>query len=227
MDSSPLALFLLDPIIFILGCYVLFSLFLFGRGLFCGWLCPFGALQEFMGLISKKLSIPQWKIKPNRHKQLQKIKYIALAVILTASFFSLTYGEILAELEPFKTSITLYFIREWQYVVYALILLVLGLKIHKFYCRYLCPLGACLAVLGSIPVFNWLTRRAECGTPCQNCRMNCEIDAINKQGVINMRECVQCLECIVINSNPTLCAIEVAETKKQKRKTNYIQAAPE
>lgn len=225
LDGSSLALFLLDPIIFILGCYVLLSLLLFGRGLFCGWLCPFGALQEFMGLISKKLSIPQWKIKPKWHKQLQKIKYLALVVILSASFFSLTYGEVLAELEPFKTSITLYFIREWQYVAYALLLLILALKTHKFYCRYLCPLGACLAVLGAIPVFNWLTRRAECGYPCQNCKMNCEIDAINKQGVINMRECVQCLECIVINSNPALCAIEVAETKKQKRKANYIEVS--
>jgi len=223
MDGSSLDLFLLDPIIFILGCYVLISLILFGRGLFCGWLCPFGALQEFAGLLGKKLNIKLWKIKPIWHNRLQKLKYILLASILGASFYSLTLGEVLAELEPFKTSMTLYFIREWQYVIYAVILLLLALKVHKFYCRYLCPLGASLAILGAIPIFNWLTRRAECGSPCQNCRMNCEIDAINKQGKINMRECVQCLECIVINNNPKLCAIEVAETKKQKRKTHYIE----
>ena len=223
IDGSSLDLFLLDPIIFILGCYVLTSLIIFGRGLFCGWLCPFGALQEFAGLISKKLNIKQWKIKTLWHKRLQKLKYLLLFVIIGASFYSLTLGETLAELEPFKTSITLYFYREWQYVLYAIILLLLALKVHKFYCRYLCPLGASLAILGAFPIFNWLTRRAECGSPCQNCRMNCEIDAINKQGKIDMRECVQCLECIVINNNPTLCAIEVAETKKQKRKVRYIE----
>lgn len=223
MDGSSLDLFLLDPIIFILGCYVLISLVLFGRGLFCGWLCPFGALQEFVGLLGKKLNIKLWKIKPTWHNRLQKLKYILLAGIMGASFYSLTLGEVLAELEPFKTSMTLYVVREWQYVIYAVILLLLALKVHKFYCRYLCPLGASLAILGAIPIFNWLTRRAECGSPCQNCRMNCEIDAINKQGKINMRECVQCLECIVINNNPKLCAIEVAETKKQKRKAQYIE----
>ena len=120
--------------------------------------------------------------------------------------------------EPFKTSITLYFIREWQYVIYALILLLLAMKVHKFYCRYLCPLGASLAILGAFPIFNWLTRRAECGTPCQNCRVNCEIDAISKEGDIDMKECVQCLECIVINYNPTLCAIEVADTKRKNKR---------
>ncbi|MGH1462056.1 MAG: 4Fe-4S binding protein [Neptuniibacter sp.] len=223
IDGSSLDLFLLDPVIFILGCYVLTSLILFGRGLFCGWLCPFGALQEFVGLLGKKLNIKPWKIKPTWHNRLQKLKYILLAGIIGASFYSLTLGEELAELEPFKTSMTLYFIREWQYVIYAVILLLLALKVHKFYCRYLCPLGASLAILGVIPIFNWLTRRAECGSPCQNCRMNCEIDAINKQGKINMRECVQCLECIVINNNPKLCAIEVAETKKQRRKAQYIE----
>ena len=222
LDGSSFDLFLLDPIIFILGCYVLVSLILFGRGLFCGWLCPFGALQEFSGWVGKKLNISQLMIKKSWHTTPQKLKYLLLAIIIGASFYSLTLAETLAEIEPFKTSITLYFIRDWQYVIYALILLILALKVHKFYCRYLCPLGACLAILGAMPIFNWLTRRAECGSPCQNCRMNCEIDAINEQGKIDMRECVQCLECIVINNNPTLCAIEVAETKKQKRKARYI-----
>ncbi len=218
MEGASLTSFLLDPIISILWCYVLISLIFFGRGLFCGWLCPFGALQEFAGILATKLKIKRWKIKPTWHNRLQKLKYVLLISIIGATFYSLALGETLAELEPFKTSITLYFIREWQYVIYALILLLLAMKVHKFYCRYLCPLGASLAILGAFPIFNWLTRRAECGTPCQNCRVNCEIDAISKEGDIDMKECVQCLECIVINYNPTLCAIEVADTKRKNKR---------
>ncbi|MDO6592226.1 4Fe-4S binding protein [Neptuniibacter sp. 1_MG-2023] len=219
IEGISLTSFLLDPIVSILWCYVLFSLILFGRGLFCGWLCPFGAIQEFAGLLAKKLKIKRWKIKPKWHNQLQKLKYVLLIGIIGASFYSLALGETLAELEPFKTSVTLYFIREWQYVIYAIILILLAMKVHKFYCRYLCPLGASLAILGAFPIFNWLTRRAECGSPCQNCRNNCEIDAIDKQGKIDMKECVQCLECIVINYNPTLCAIEVADTKRKSKQS--------
>lgn len=222
MDGASLTPFLLDPMISILWCFVLVTLVLFGRGVFCGWLCPFGALQELTGKLAEKLNIKKWKIKTKRHNQLQKLKYLLLIMIIGTSFFSLSLGSTLAELEPFKTSITLFFIREWQYVIYAAVLLLLSMKIHKFYCRYLCPLGASLALLGAFPIFNWLTRRAECGSPCQNCRTSCEIDAINKQGDINMKECIQCLECIVINSSPTLCAIEVVATKKRKRKERII-----
>ena len=104
-----LEVFLLDPVIFILWVFVFISLFIFGRGLFCGWLCPFGALQEMMGLLAKKLSIRQIKISPKHHKQAQKIKYIILFILVGTSFYSLSLAEKLAEVEPFKTSITLNF----------------------------------------------------------------------------------------------------------------------
>ena len=157
------------------------------------------------------------------HNHLQKLKYLLLVILIGGSFDSLTLGTTLSELEPFKTSITLYFMREWQYVIYAVILLLMAMKIHKFYCRYLCPLGAFFALLGAFPIFNWLTRRAECGTPCQKCRVNCEIDAISKQGDIDMKECIQCLECVVINSSPTLCATEVVIIRKRRRKERLIE----
>ena len=223
IDGASLTPFLLDPMISILWCFVLVSLVFFGRGLFCGWLCPFGALQELVSIIATKLNVKKWKVSKKWHKHLQKLKYFILIIILIGSFFSFTLGEMLAEIEPFKTSITLYFIREWQYVLYAATLLLVAMKVHKFYCRYLCPLGALLALLGAFPIFNWLTRRAECGNPCQKCRTNCEIDAITKQGDIDIKECVQCLECVVINSSPTLCAIEVVTTKKRQRKERLIE----
>ena len=110
--------FLLDPIIFILWVFVFISLFLWGRGLFCGWLCPFGALQEFAGLVASKLKIKQIKIKPQHHKAAQKIKYVILIGLVGCSFYSLTLAEKLAEVEPFKTSITLNFVRYWPFVLY-------------------------------------------------------------------------------------------------------------
>ena len=208
VDGFKIEVFLLDPIIFILWVFVFISLFIFGRGLFCGWLCPFGALQEMMGLLAKKLSIRQIKISPKHHSYAQKIKYIILFVLVGTSFYSLTLAEQLAEIEPFKTSITLNFVRYWPFVLYAVLLLVLSLKIHKFYCRYLCPLGAGLAILGRFPLLKWLRRREECGDPCQLCRnKKCEIDAINKDGSIDYSECIQCLECLVTIESPKLCVV--------------------
>ena len=200
--------FLLDPIIFILWIFVFISLFLWGRGLFCGWLCPFGALQEIMTLIATKLKIKQIKIKPQHHKAGQKVKYVLLVLLVACSFYSLTLAEQLAEIEPFKTSITLNFVRYWPFVLYAVLLLLLSLKIHKFYCRYLCPLGAGLAIIGRYPIFKWLRRRDECGSPCQLCRnKKCGIDAIKPTGAIDYSECIQCLECVVVIESPKLCVV--------------------
>lgn len=206
--------FLLDPIIFILWVFVFISLFLWGRGLFCGWLCPFGALQEFAGLLASKLKIKQIKIKPQHHKAAQKIKYVILIGLVGCSFYSLTLAEQLAEVEPFKTSITLNFVRYWPFVLYAVLLLVLSLKIHKVYCRYLCPLGGGLAIIGRFPLFKWLRRREECGSPCQLCRnKKCDIDAINQDGSIDYGECIQCLECLVVIESPNLCVVNKYENR--------------
>ena len=209
-----LRIFLMDPVIFILWSFTFVSLFIWGRGVFCGWLCPFGALQEMLGWLAKRLRIRQWKISESLHLRLQWIKYAILVGLLPVAFYSLTLAERLAEVEPFKTSITLFFIRSWPFVVYAVALLGLGLFVHKFYCRYVCPLGAGLAVLGRLRLFSWLKRIDACGQPCQHCRNHCEIGAIRRDGAIDYDECIQCLECIVILNNDDQCVATISANKK-------------
>lgn len=221
-NGFKIEVFLLDPVIFILWVFVFISLFLVGRGLYCGWLCPFGALQELAGLLAKKLKIKQINIAPQYHKWGQTLKYIILIGLVLTAFVSLNVAEKLAEVEPFKTSITLHFVRTWPFVVYALLLLALSMKIHKVYCRYLCPLGAGLGLVGRFPLFKLLRRRQECGTPCQLCKTKkCDIDAINKDGSIDYGECIQCLECVVTIENPSLCVIDKYADKNKGRKKNH------
>lgn len=219
-NDFDIGVFLLDPIIFILWVYTFISLFLFGRGLFCGWLCPFGALQEMLSWLSKRLGLKQVNIPNALHRRLLKVKYLLLFSLLGLCFYSLNYAEKAAEIEPFKTAITLTFIRYWPFVVYAVLLLGIGLYIHKFYCRYVCPLGAGLAILGHFKLFEWLTRRKECGSPCQLCHHRCEIDAIKKTGEIDYDECIQCLECIVIINDPQQCAPAKVALKKSAIRSN-------
>ncbi len=215
--------YLVDPVIFILWLYVVVSLVLWGRGLFCGWLCPFGALQEMVSWLAKQLRIPQFRVPYRLHTRLWKLKYVILVVLAGLSFYAMSAAEKAAEIEPFKTAITLYFIRSWPFVLYAVLLLVTGLFIHKFFCRYLCPLGAGLAVLGYFRRFSWLTRRQECGSPCQLCRRKCEIDAIHPDGKIDYNECIQCLECIVYYENDDLCAPQVIKSRKLDKAASEVE----
>ena len=213
-DGFDLGVFLLDPIIFILWLYTFASLFVFGRGLFCGWLCPFGALQEALAWSAARLGLRQVRIRDALHRRLLKLKYLILFGLLALAFYSLGYAEKAAEIEPFKTVITLGFLRHWPFALYAVLVLGAGLYIHKFYCRYLCPLGAGLAVLGKFHLFEWLSRRGECGSPCQLCHHRCEIGAIGKRGGVDYGECIQCLECLVIVQDVTQCAPEKAALKR-------------
>ena len=63
-----------------------------------------------------------------------------------------------AEIEPFKTAITVHFQREWYFVAYALFWLGLGMVLFKGFCRYLCPLGAVMAVGGVLRGRDWIAR---------------------------------------------------------------------
>src|SRR5690606_38513578 len=187
--------FLIDPLIFILWCSVAVALLFWGRGAFCGWLCPFGALQELTNRIARALKVRQLKIPWGLHQRLWPIKYIIFLVLCGVSLGSLAYAEQLAEVEPFKTAIVLRFMREWWFVLFAVALIVAGLFVERFFCRYLCPLGAALAIPGRLRMFDWLKRYRECGNPCMQGFNECTVEAIQPEGHINPNECISCLHC--------------------------------
>ncbi|MGD0633626.1 MAG: 4Fe-4S binding protein [Beijerinckiaceae bacterium] len=206
---------LYDPPSLVIWAFVLLTLVIWGRGNFCGWLCPFGALQEILAWPAQWLRIPQIVLPLRLDRALRWIKYILLSAILAGAAVSAPVSDKLAEIEPFKTAITLGFVRSPPFVVYAAALLVLNLFIYKGFCRYLCPLGAALAGLGRLRVLNWIPRRAECGNPCQFCKVKCRYDAIEPNGKIVYAECFQCMDCVTIIENPNLCVPQILERKRQ------------
>jgi NosR/NirI family nitrous oxide reductase transcriptional regulator len=187
--------FLAAPLIFILWSATAPGLLFWGRGPFCGWLCPFGALQELTNAIAKWLKVPQITVPWGLHERLWPIKYIVFLGLFGLSLYSVSLAEQFAEVEPFKTAIILKFARSWPFVLYAVALLVIGLFIERFFCRYLCPLGAALAIPGRIRTFEWLRRWKECGSPCQRCAKDCPVQSIHPEGHINVNECIYCMHC--------------------------------
>jgi len=211
-----LAYFLYDPMTVILSGFTCISLLLWGRGTFCGWLCPFGVLQELSAKIGRLLRLPQIRLKPATDRRLKWLKYPVLAAILGSALLSTRITDMVVEIEPFKTAITLNFVRSWPFVVYALGLLTAGLIVFKPFCRYLCPLGAGLAVLGRFRLLDWIPRRPACGKPCQTCRFQCAYEAIAIDGEIQYTECFQCMECVVVYASDKRCAPLMLEKKRAK-----------
>lgn len=188
-------LFLLDPLVFILWSFVAASMLFWGRGVFCGWLCPFGALQELLNMAAQRLGLKQIEIPFGLHERLWMIKYVLFLVILAVSLNSIMAAFGLAEIEPFKTAITMKFMRDWPFVTFALTLLFIGIFVERFFCRYLCTLGAALAIPARMRMFEWLKRARECGAECHICARRCTVQAIHPLGQINPNECIYCLKC--------------------------------
>jgi transcriptional regulator of nitric oxide reductase len=224
VSTRDLSFLLYDPPSLLIWAFALASLIVWGRGTFCGWLCPFGALQEFVALLAKPLRIRQVAVPLWLDRALRQLKYGLLAGLVVAAATGSPLADSLAEVEPFKTSITLFFVRAWPFVAYAVGLLVLNLFVYKAFCRYLCPLGASLALLGRLRMLDWIPRRVECGSPCQLCKVRCRYGAIRPDGRIDYPECFQCMDCVTIIHDPTQCVPDVVAAKRRRRESQPMAA---
>jgi len=211
-------LFLTDPFIFLFWIFIIVTVFLWGRGLFCGWLCPFGSLSELLYKIAGAIGLKrfQFAVPMALHNRLKWIKYAVFFGLLGVSVFSMGLAEKLAEVEPFKTTFLVgLFNRSWPYTLFAAGLLGLSIFTERPFCKYLCPLGAALAMPTT---FRWfgLRRKQECET-CHACAKGCGSNAIDSNGRIDHRECMLCLDCMVLYTDAHACP-PLAQERKRRTK---------
>ena len=209
---------LIEPVVFLLWAFVAVSILLWGRGVYCGWLCPFGAAQDLISKLATRVGIEGYRLPQMVHERLWAIKYFILIALVGLSLDSMVSAARLAEVEPFKTTFILRFAREPAFVIYAVTLLAVSAFNSKFYCKYLCPLGAGLSFVTRFRIFDWLRRRSECANPCQSCGHQCQIAAIRPSGEIIDNECHYCLECQVTYWDEHRCPPLVEKRKKRERR---------
>ena len=174
-------------------------------------------MQKLVKELARKLKVRQFLLPQTIHDRLWGVKYLIFLILFAMSLESLSNAERYAEIEPFKTAIILRFDRDLPFVLYALGLVVISIFNCKFYCKYICPLGAALGIPAKLSLVNWLRRRKECGHPCQTCAVECEIQAINDIGDIQINECHYCLDCQVTYWNDHKCPPLVERRKRHER----------
>jgi NosR/NirI family nitrous oxide reductase transcriptional regulator len=211
-------LFLSDPFIFVFWWFIIAGVFFVGRGLFCGWLCPYGALSELAYKLGGAIGLKRFQFQlPKRwHDRLKWVKYAVFATLLAVSFHSMGTAEKLAEVEPFKTTFLVgVWNRSWPYVLFWSVLLAWSMLSERPFCKYLCPLGAGLAIPSTFRNFR-LKRKAECET-CHACQKQCGSQAIGDDGRIDARECLLCLDCQVLYYDDHACPPLAKERKARAR----------
>jgi NosR/NirI family transcriptional regulator, nitrous oxide reductase regulator len=212
-DGKSFAFLLYDPFSLLIWIVSLLGFFIWGRALFCGWLCPFGAFQEIVGKIAQRLKLPQFTLSNRVEAKAVWVKYGVLAALVLTTLYRPAELHSAAEIEPFKTAISVFFLREWYFVAYALLCLLASLFYYKAFCRFLCPLGALMAIGGLFRQRDFIERRVECGRPCQLCRVKCSYGAIKPTGEIKYNECFGCLDCVAILEDDSRCVPKILAKK--------------
>jgi ferredoxin len=179
-------LFVADLRLLLLVTFTLAATLLVGR-LFCGTLCPFGALQDVL----ERLVPRRWKreLSPRAHERARRVKYGVLALVLAPAVLG-SGVSLFQYFEPFGTV----FFPSGSLLLWAIALGLLAASalVPRFYCRYVCPLGAALA-LGSL-LAPFRIRRVEQCEVCKVCEQRCPTRAIRADR-IDFEECVRCGVC--------------------------------
>lgn len=181
---------------------------IFGRFV-CGWLCPFGLIQDLL------YKIPFFKKRKNLpgHPVLIWLKYVIFAgFVLILPLFALdavgqgsptfckyicpggtlTAGlPLLAANEPLRQAAG--FLFQWKFLI-LVILLLLSVMVYRPFCKYLCPLGAVYSIFNPIALYRYQVDTDKC-TTCGKCKKVCRMD-IQVWKKPNSPECIRCGDCI-------------------------------
>lgn len=221
----PVEIFLSEPAIFLFWITIVVSLLVWGRGFFCGWLCPYGALLELLSALWQRIGpesirkrVDAWR--PGR--VWRGGKYVTFFVILAVGVVNLPLAEMLGEVEPFKTFV-LRLARPLSFVIYFIVVTLVSAVSYRFFCRFLCPLGGGLALAGSKPLRE-LFRYEQCSS-CTICYRHCEPQAIHQEtGRIDYRECLQCWDCQSTGLDENVCP-ELIKSERENRAPRFVVRA--
>lgn len=179
---------------------IIVSTIVIGR-FFCGWFCSFGALNDLMYYLNKKIFKVKFKIDPKVDNILKYVKYIVLLFIIVVSW---TLGSnILKGTSPWDAfaQITSPGIVISSFAIGLVLLLLISVGaffIERFFCRYLCPLGAVFSLISRIGIFKINKPSKDCGK-CRACTNNCsmgiQLYKVEKQ---HGGECINCLKCVEV-----------------------------
>jgi len=183
---------------------------------FCGWVCPFGSLHHFVGFWGNHKKTTPAKLLLNKYRKAQGIKYFILVFFLFAAAFpsiatslqtglldpipliTRSFNLVLlpivdSDLNVVSTS-SRFYAGGWLIFAMFLTAVLLNLVIPRFYCRFVCPLGALFGIINRFAIWRIGKRQSEC-INCKICEKSCE-GGCEPAGNMRISECVLCFNCL-------------------------------
>ena len=168
---------------------------------FCGWLCAFGTLNDFLYLNSSKVFKLKFRVNEIVDTVLKTLKYLILLFIIyfiwteTSTLFEPSSPwDAFAQLDNISGAIAGY---TGGFIILAIIAIG-AVFIERFFCRYLCPLGAVFSILSKSRILKIKKLRDKCG-PCRICTNNCSMGIkLYEMDKVSSGECINCFKCIEV-----------------------------
>ena len=170
---------------------------------FCAWLCPIGTLSESLWMLGEKLfgkniTLPRWLDYP-----LRSLKYLLLMFFVKAilgmdvsglaAFIDSPYNRV-ADVKMYLFFANMTTFALWTVIAFML----LSVVIKNFWCRFLCPYGALLGIVGWLSPFK-ITRNASSCIDCELCTKVCPANiTVHTAGRVWSDECTSCLRCVEV-----------------------------
>ena len=163
---------------------------------FCGWVCPMGSVQEWLGKLGRRI----WKKRYNHFVPSgidNILRYLRYGVLVWVLYVTIMTGTLMfADIDPY---IALFNFWSGEVALTAIVILVvvlvLSLFVERPFCKYACPYGAVLGVFNLFRIFK-IKRNAPTCIDCKQCDRDCPMNIVVSKGeVVRDHQCISCMKC--------------------------------
>lgn len=187
---------------------------------FCGWMCPLGAAQEGLANLSRRLGGGKRRVRgklspaklPTRlpakiDRPLRYVKYLVLVGVIIASIFTL-----FPPLHGFCPARAVFSFKLTSGLLWSVLItfIVTSMLVERVWCKYLCPLGASLALFNKISPVRLSADFQNCNH-CGRCDIECSMGIQDVPDDLSSVECIRCLECLETCARKDALVLKVIE----------------
>ena len=157
---------------------------------FCGWVCPFGAIQDWLGLIAKKCRLPRFKVPWKIQKYLQFSRYIFLGLMFLGVTFSFLNARFYFQDNLIHNMLS------WTSGITLTVFLLISLFVDRPFCNYFCMKGAADGLMSIVRPVS-ISRNNKACVHCRLCDKVCPMNIpVESTNFVRHPNCINCMQCV-------------------------------